>query len=90
MDYSKEIKSSLENSDFLTVLNELKLDKELILKSVLNDPNICCSNDSFLFIYLEQEAVFLALGLNRLCKSNEDGAFIRSFQVKKIAKSQTE
>jgi hypothetical protein len=81
MDYSKEIKSFLENNDFQRVLNELKLDKDLILKSIKNEPNLCCSNSSFLFIYLEQEAIFLAFSLNRLCKSKEDDSFLHSFQV---------
>jgi len=81
MDYSKEIKSCLENINFQRALNELKLDKDLILKSLKNEPNICCSNSSFLFIYLEQEAIFLTLSLNRLCKSKEEDSFLNSFQV---------
>ena len=81
MDYSKEIKYFLEHNNLQEALTELKLDKDLILKAIKNEPNICCSNSSFFFIYLEQEAIFLALSLNRLCKSKEENSFINSFQV---------
>ena len=80
MDYTKSIKSYLENNDFLDVIAQFKLDKEQLLNSLNNNVSLC-SNNSFLFIYLEQSAVFMALSLNRLCKTTEKTQFIDAFQV---------
>jgi hypothetical protein len=79
MDFSKNIKTCLENKDFLAILSEFKLDKDLIS----NDSNICCSNSSFLFVYLEQSAAFLALSFDRLCKSS-DSSYKQCFQLLSI------
>lgn len=80
MDFSNSLKCLLEKNDFLEVLEELKLDKEAILSSLQTNPNILCSNDSFLFVYFEQSASILALSLNHLCKT-KDSPFKQSFQV---------
>jgi hypothetical protein len=79
MDYSKLIKSILEESNLSGVLDELRVDRDS-LANCKAYTNICCSNGSYVFIYLEQTASFLALSLDRLCKS-EDKSFIKSFQV---------
>ena len=68
MDYFKVIKSYLEENNCTKALANLHLDADTILKAGL-DSNLCCSNSSFLFVYLEQAASFLSLSLNRLCKS---------------------
>ncbi|RNA02513.1 Nuclear pore complex [Brachionus plicatilis] len=80
MDYSNELKFRLEKNDILDVVEEFKLDKETIFESLQTNPNILCSNDSFLFIYFEKSACFLALSLNHLCK-NKDAPFKQSFQL---------
>lgn len=82
MDYSKEIKSILESSDLLAVLDKFKLDRDQFcsaIKTNSGSTNICCSNGSFLFVYLEQTASLLTLSFDRLCKS-DDKSFIDSFQ----------
>jgi hypothetical protein len=79
MDYSKLLKSLLEDNDLRGVLDELHVDRDTLL-NCQSQNNICCSNGSYLFVYLEQSASFLALSLDRFCKS-EDREFIRSFQV---------
>ena len=81
MDYSKILKNSLETKNFLEIINFFEIDaKENILNSLKTNSNILCSNNSFLFIYLEQSACFLALSLNHLCKS-QDTNYLQSFQV---------
>lgn len=80
MDFSKNLKSLLENKDILAVIEEFKLEKEAILKSLSTNANILCSNDSFLFIFFEQSASILALSLNHLCKT-KDLSYKQSFQV---------
>ena len=84
MDYYKTIKGCLEDEDSLKLIECLGLDPELILKASI-DSNLCCSNNSFLFIYLEQAASFLALSLNRLCKTKEKSVVL-SIQVKRDEK----
>lgn len=42
----------------------------MIFKATSN-VNLCCSNSSYLFIYIEQAASFLALSFDKLCKTNE-------------------
>ena len=78
MDYSKLIKSLLESNELNSILDELQLDRDSLLTQVVR--NICCSNNSYVFIYLEQSACFLALSLDRMCKS-EDKSYSKSFQV---------
>ena len=76
MDYSKSIKSTLEATEFAQIMRHFKLDGR--------DNNVyLCTNNSFVFIFLEQNAVFLAIGLNRLCKSSVDpsSSLIDSIQV---------
>lgn len=68
MDFSKVIKSSLENDNCLDVIKKFKIDTENLTEAARSS-HLCCSNDSFLFIYLEQTASFLTFGLNRICKS---------------------
>jgi hypothetical protein len=79
MDYSSFLKETFESNDLISILKQFNLDSELVCNS-LNDSNICFSNSSFFFVYLEQAACILALGLNKLCKSNEK-SFNQSFQV---------
>ena len=70
MDYSKTLKSCLENVNCLNIIKKFKIDPETLTEAALNS-DLCCSNDSFLFVYLEQTASFLTIGLNRICKSTE-------------------
>ena len=79
MDYSSAIKKYLENSDLKSILDEFKLEKDSLNSNLTN---ICCSNDSFLLIYLEPAAAFLALSFNKLCKSTDNKSLFDSFQVK--------
>lgn len=80
MDFSKNLKFLLENNDILAVVEQFKLEKEAILSSLNTNPNILCSNNSFLFIFFEQSASLLALSLNHLCKT-KDLSYNQSFQV---------
>lgn len=77
MDYSSAIKKYLENSDLKSILDEFKLEKDSLNSNLTN---ICCSNDSFLLIYLEPAAAFLALSFNKLCKSTDNKSLFDSFQ----------
>ncbi len=79
MDYSKILKSLLEDNSLRSVFDELHVDRDSLLNCQTQN-NICCSNGAYTFVYLEQTASFLALSLDRLCKS-DDKSFIRSFQV---------
>ncbi len=74
MDYSKQIKSCLEDSAILRQsLTDIHLDVTHLL-TASPQHNLCCANASYLFIYVESAASFLALSFNRLCKSTETGA----------------
>ncbi|CAF0715754.1 unnamed protein product [Brachionus calyciflorus] len=84
MDYSTTVKKSLEENSLLEVLNAFDLEKENILSLKQSNPNIVCSNNSFLFIYLEQSACFLALSLNHLCKTQNLNQYSKSFQCLNI------
>jgi hypothetical protein len=81
MNYSQVIKRYLENETIRCVLEEeLKLPID-VLEAASNEANLCCSNDSYIFIYLEQPAAFLALSLDKLCKWGENASYKESFQV---------
>jgi len=43
---------------------------DLDLSQLTKNSNLCTSNSSFLFIYIETAATFLTLSFNRLCKSS--------------------
>ena len=79
MDYFKEIKSSLEENDCLKVFKSLNNDQDFF-SSIPDGSNILLSNNSFLFIYLEQAATILAHSLNVLCKSGEN-SLVKQYQV---------
>ena len=79
MDYFKDIKKSLEENDFSEVAKALNYDQD-IFSNVSPGSNILLSNNSFVFIYLEQAATFLAHSLNVLCKSS-DNSLAKQYQV---------
>lgn len=70
MDYFKTIKTCLESEGCLQVLKNMNLEVDMILEAAV-DSNLCCANNSFLFVYLEKATSFLALSFNRLCKTND-------------------
>ena len=80
MDYFKTIKTCLESEGCLQVLKNMNLEVDMILEAAV-DSNLCCANNSFLFVYLEKATSFLALSFNRLCKTN-DKSVASSIQVK--------
>jgi hypothetical protein len=81
MDFLSNLKSQLDEADLNSVLENLKLEKEILYSSFSNYNYSFCSNKSFLFIYLEQVATFLALSLSKLSNSGESNNFSDSFQV---------
>lgn len=80
MDYYKEIKKYLEENDCTKVLKALNYD-QAILSNFSFGSNILFSNSSYVFLYLEQAATFLAQSLNVLCKSS-DNQIAKQYQVK--------
>ena len=81
MDYYKELKASLEENDCLKVFKSLNYEQDFF-SSISVGSNILLSNNSFIFIYLEQAATFLAHSLNVLCKSgNESSLLLKQYQV---------
>ncbi len=81
MDHLYNIKSHLEDADLKRVLEYFKLEEDILNISFSNYNYCICSNKSFVFIYLEQVAAFLALNLNKLSNCHENNNFINSFQV---------
>jgi hypothetical protein len=81
MDLSYKIQSQLEDADFNYVLENFKIEKELLDCSFTNYNYSFSSNKSFVFIYLEQVAAFLTLSLNKLCNFSEKNNLADSFQV---------
>ena len=81
MDFAKDIKKLLEESNEIEeILTSLRLDKEAVI-SAAQDANLCCASSSFIFLYLESFTSFLAISLNRLCKSFEN-SLSKACQVK--------
>jgi hypothetical protein len=74
MDYSKSIKAALESADFAHILQHFKLESNGEAGIYL------CTNASYAFAYVEPSAVFLAVGLDKLCKS-QASSLIDSTQV---------
>jgi hypothetical protein len=79
MDYFKVIKQSLEENNCSKVFEALKYDQDFF-SHVPVGSNILFSNNSFVFIYLEQAATFLAHSLNVLCKCS-DSSLLKQYQV---------
>ena len=79
MDYFKVIKQSLEENNCSKVFKALNYDQDFLSNMPVGS-SILFSNNSFVFIYLEQAATFLAHSLNVLCKST-DNSLPKQYQV---------
>lgn len=60
-------------------IKNMDLDPDQVLKTAGNS-NLCCTNSSFLFLYIEQAASFLALSFSRLCKTIDNKSVTNSIQ----------
>lgn len=77
LDHSAITREFLENEkSIMAELKDFMVDKDSLIDSMSN-VNICCSNDSYIFIYVEKIASFIAISLNKLTKSDNP-----SFQVR--------
>jgi hypothetical protein len=62
IDRTKSLKIKLESN------NLAHIDRDLLRNVEFTNINCCCSNNSYYFIYLEQNSVFLAININKLSK----------------------
>lgn len=79
MDYFKEIKNSLEENDSSKVFKSLGYDQDFLSNTPFGS-NLLFSSNSYIFLYLEHAATFLAQSLNVLCKSSEN-SIVKQYQV---------
>jgi hypothetical protein len=84
MDNSKTAKTYFSDK-VLECLNELDMDKEVLMDS-LSSVNICFSNDTHIFVYVEKLASIVAININKLGKSTFDADKNKTFQVSIISK----
>lgn len=71
-EFNRKIKLILESSDLKTLL-------DFDLNPDLKNFNHCCSNGSFVFVYLEEKSTFIVINVNKITKSSE--SVKDSFQV---------
>jgi hypothetical protein len=73
-EFNKKLKTILESTDLKTDLpdSDINVDSK-------NSFNHCCSNSSFVFVYLEDKSTFIAININKVTKSSE--SIKDSFQV---------
>ena len=76
-EFNRKIKTILESTNFKNDLLDGDINVEL-----KKSWNHCCSNSSFVFVYLQEKSTFLAINVNKITKSSEE-SIKNSFQVKK-------